>query len=153
MHHLTNRTFHRINDWLEFSTDAYLDQRHRNWVLAEELGDVVFVAARGVALVHRERAEHIARALGWRPEAMVREQTIALPASTTAPPGIATATKSPTVIVKANSRWRDACGWLGIVAGAVVFVGALAAPLDDPAMVMALALGLRGGRLILAVGS
>ena len=35
----------------------------------EELGDVIFVAARDVVLVHRERAEHIARALigraGW----------------------------------------------------------------------------------------
>jgi hypothetical protein len=29
------------------------------------------------------------------------------------------------------------CGWLGIVAGAAVFVAALAVPLDDPALVMA----------------
>jgi hypothetical protein len=39
------------------------------------------------------------------------------------------------------------------VAGAAVFVAALAVPLGDPALVMALALGLRGGRLILGVDS
>jgi hypothetical protein len=37
------------------------------------------------------------------------------------------------------------------VAGATVFVAALAVPLDDSALVMALALGLRDGRLTLAV--
>jgi hypothetical protein len=45
---LTTPTFHRTTDWLEFSTDTYLDHRHPNWTLAEEMGDVVFVAARGV---------------------------------------------------------------------------------------------------------
>jgi hypothetical protein len=49
------------------------------------------------------------------------------------------------------SRRRDLLGWLGIVAGAAVFVAALAVPLDDPALVVALAVGLRGGRLILGV--
>ena len=44
--------------------DQYLDQRHRNWALAEEFGDVIFDYERGVVLVHRVRAEHIARALG-----------------------------------------------------------------------------------------
>jgi hypothetical protein len=44
-------------------------------------------------------------------------------------------------------------GWLGIVAGAAVFVAALVLRLDDPALVMALVLGLRGGRLILGVDS
>jgi hypothetical protein len=39
------------------------------------------------------------------------------------------------------------------VAGAAVFVAALAVPLDDPALVMALALGLRGGCLTLDVDS
>jgi hypothetical protein len=42
-------------------------------------------------------------------------------------------------------------GWLGIVAGAAVLVVTLAVPLYDPALVMAVALGLRGGRLILAI--
>jgi hypothetical protein len=32
-----------------------------------------------------------------------------------------------------------------------VFVGALAVPLDGPALVVALAVGLRGGRLVLDV--
>jgi hypothetical protein len=34
------------------------------------------------------------------------------------------------------------------MAGSVVFVAALAVPLDDPALVLALMLVLRGGRLI-----
>ena len=37
-------------------------------------------------------------------------------------------------------------GWLGIVAGAAVFIVALAVPLDDAALLLALALALRGGR-------
>jgi hypothetical protein len=44
------------------------------------------------------------------------------------------------------SRRRDVLGWLGFLAGAAVVVAALAVPLDDPALVMALAMGLRGGR-------
>jgi hypothetical protein len=40
-------------------------------------------------------------------------------------------------------------GWLGIVAGAAVFVGALAVPLDDPALLPALVLALRGGGNVL----
>jgi hypothetical protein len=118
-------------------------------VLAEELGDVVFVTARGVVLVDHDRAEHIARAFGWCPEAAVREQAFLLPAMTTplAPsPGIGTAAKAPIVIVNARSRWLAACGWLGIVAGATVFVAALVLPLDDPALVVALMLALRGGQ-------
>jgi len=43
--------------------------------------------------------------------------------------------------------------WLGIVAGAAVFGAARAVPLDDPALVAALMLGLRGGRLIVEVDS
>jgi hypothetical protein len=35
--------------------------------------------------------------------------------------------------------------WLGIVTGAAVLVAALAVPLDDPALVVALMLELRGG--------
>jgi hypothetical protein len=50
---------------------------------------------------------------------------------------------------KATSRWRDVRGWLVILAGAAVFVAALAVPLDDPALVVALMLALRGGRLAL----
>jgi hypothetical protein len=44
-------------------------------------------------------------------------------------------------------------GWLGIVAGTAMFVAALAVPLDDPALVVALGMGLRGSRLILDVDS
>jgi hypothetical protein len=44
-------------------------------------------------------------------------------------------------------------GWLGIVAGAAVFVAALAVPLDDPALVVALVIGLRASRKILDVDS
>jgi hypothetical protein len=148
MNHRTDPTFRRRSEWCEFDTDTYLDRRHPNWILAEELGDVIFVTERRVVLVHRERAEHIARALGWRPEAVVPEPTFALPAMTTTrppAPGPATVAKSPTVIVNAPRRWRTACGWLGIVAGAAVFVAALAVPLDDPALVVALMLALRSG--------
>ena len=57
-----------------------LDMRSRNWALAEELGDVVFVSERGVVLVHRERAEHIARMLvvGGR-GVLVLEDALACP--------------------------------------------------------------------------
>jgi hypothetical protein len=48
-------------------------------------------------------------------------------------------------------RWHDILGWLGIGAGAAVFVAALLLSLDDPALVVALAIGLRGGRLILDI--
>ena len=48
-------------------------------------------------------------------------------------------------------RWQQVVGWLGILAGAAVFVVTL--PLDDPALVMALGLTVRSGRLILAVDS
>jgi len=42
-------------------------------------------------------------------------------------------------------------GWIGIVAGAAVFVAALAVPLDDPALLLAFAIVTRGGRLILDI--
>jgi hypothetical protein len=48
-----------------------------------------------------------------------------------------------------TSRWRDIWGWLGIVAGAAMFVVALAVPLDDPALVLALMISLRSVRLVL----
>ncbi len=44
-------------------------------------------------------------------------------------------------------------GWLGIVAGGAVFVATLAVPLDDPALLLASAIVVRGGRLILDVDS
>jgi hypothetical protein len=44
-------------------------------------------------------------------------------------------------------------GWLGIVAGAAVFVATLGVPLDDPALVVAVMLALRGRGLILGVDS
>jgi hypothetical protein len=47
--HLTNRTGHLTGAWLEIATGVYLDHRHRNWVLAEEMGDVVFIATSGGA--------------------------------------------------------------------------------------------------------
>jgi hypothetical protein len=53
-----------MHEWCEVPTNTYLDHRYQNWLLAEEFGDVVFVPARGVVLVHRERAEHITRELG-----------------------------------------------------------------------------------------
>jgi hypothetical protein len=58
------------------------------------------------------------------------------------PPPRACAPELPAPQAGANSRRRDLLGWLGILAGAAVFVAAL---------VVALAMGLRGGRLILAV--
>jgi hypothetical protein len=42
--------------------------------------------------------------------------------------------------------------WLGILAGTTMFMAALAVPLDDPALVVALMLALRGSRFTLAVG-
>src|SRR5262245_27183458 len=51
-------------EWARFPGDAYLDHRYQNWILAEDMGDVLFVPDARVVLVHRERAEHIVRALG-----------------------------------------------------------------------------------------
>jgi hypothetical protein len=139
--------------WLEFAADAYLDQRHRNWVLAEELGDVVFVSARGVVLVRLDRAEHVARALGARVEVMPLEPVAVLPA----PAPVRRPAPLPPPLLRSVSPWwpapastaaADVLGWLGILAGAAVFVAALAVPLDDPALVVALMLVLRGGRVI-----
>ena len=53
------------------------------------------------------------------------------------------------VETKAASRWRDIVGWLGILAGAAVLVAAVAVPVDDAALLLALVLMLRGGRNIL----
>jgi hypothetical protein len=155
MDYLTNPTASicRASEWLEIATDVYLDHRHRNWVLAEELGDVVFVAEREVVLVHRVRAEHIARALGHDAGVAVLEHAFAEPTPVPRVALQATGTEPTVVLDKASSRWRTACGWLGIVAGAAGFVAALALRLDDPALVVAVSLVMRGGRLILDVDS
>jgi hypothetical protein len=159
MDNLTNGIGDRAGpEWQRFPADAYLDHRHRNWVISEELGDVRFVSDAGVVLVHRERAEHIARALLGGSNALVRAlpartapATARLPSSLVV--GHAREAASSMEIINARTRWRDILGWLGIVAGAVVFVAALALSLDDPALVVALALELRGGRLILDIDS
>jgi hypothetical protein len=137
---MTSRTW---SEWLEFPVDVYLDARHRNWVLAEETGDVVFVAARGVVLVHRHRAEHVANALA----AVARERI------TSPTPSPCRRAQAQTMTARSSSGRRDVLAWLGIVAGAAVYVAALAFPLDDPALVVALMLMLRGGRLIRAPGT
>ena len=113
-------------EWLQVTADVYLDQRHCNWLISEELGDVLFVLEAGLVLVHRVRAPAGAPA---------REAQIL------------------TISPQPQSGWRHLVGWLGIVAGAAVFVAALAVPLDDPALVLALVIGVRGGRLILDVNS
>ena len=56
---------------------------------------------------------------------------------------------SPLVVERSSARWRDLWGWLSIVAGVAVFVVALAVPLDDPALLLAPVLALRGGPLAL----
>ena len=68
--------------WLELCVDVYLDRRHHNWVLAEDLGDVMFISERGVVLVHRERAEDIAVALLGGRDVLMLEAALALPAKT-----------------------------------------------------------------------
>jgi hypothetical protein len=156
MNYLSNptaSTICRTSEWLEFGTDTYLDHRHRNWVLAEELGDVIFIAARGVVLVHRERAEHIARALRAHSEVILTLPTRTFPELRLLPPPSAVREVEPPLIRIPTGRWRGILGWLGIVAGAVVFVAALALSLDDPALIVALAIGMRGGRLILDIDS
>ena len=131
--------------WLTVPTNTYLDHRHRNWVIAEEMEDVRFVLERSVVLVHRDRAEHIARTLLGSRDVLVLEDALVLPART----GVGLVRLPPRqpqpLFIERRSRWRDILGWLGIVAGAAVFVAALAVPLDDPALLLALVLALRGG--------
>src|SRR5688572_27964915 len=59
-----------------------------------------------------------------------------------------TAQRQPLVASTGISRRR---GWLDIVAGAAVFVAALAVPLDDPALAVALMLALRGMKIAQSV--
>ena len=136
----------RANEWCEVAADRYQDQRHRNWELAEEFGDVVSVPERGVVLVHRVRAEHIARALGMYPEepdpAPPRPVRMRLTRTSVPAP-------LPVVETKATSRWRDLRGWLVVPAGAAVFVAALVLALDDPALMVAAMLLLRGALMII----
>jgi hypothetical protein len=54
----------------------------------------------------------------------------------------------PLITELRSTRWRDIVGWLGIVAGAAVFVAALAVPLDDPALLGASMLVFRSGRML-----
>jgi hypothetical protein len=136
------------SEWCEVAANRYQDQRHRNWELAEEFGDVVPVPERGVVLVHRVRAEHVARALGVYAETPTPQPPARMRLTRTSAPA-----PLPVIETKATSRRRDLWGWLSILAGAAVFVAALTVPLGDPALVVALAMGLRGGRLVLDVDS
>ncbi len=145
----------RPSEWWEFPPDVYLDHRHRSWVPSEEQADVRFVSGADVVLVHRERARHIADALGAGPDVARLEDLVALPAPREprhrpAPPADARAREAapPAIVGRATRRRRGIVGGLGIVAGAVVFVTALALPLDDPALVVALMLAVRGGQTI-----
>jgi hypothetical protein len=142
-----------MHEWCEVPTNTYLDRRYPNWLLAEEFGDVVFVPARGVVLVHRERAEHIARELGIvAGDAKVFAPPPRLqPAPLARPRAVAPLRRVPLAPIDSQSPslWDDVRGWAGLVAGAVVFVTTLVVPLDDPALVVALLIGVRGGRVIL----
>jgi hypothetical protein len=159
----TASTGAHLSDWERFATDAYLDHRHRNWILSEEMGDVRFQPEAGVVLVHRVRAEHIVRELVANTRPVRVRATRVLPATTPparmrpvpmpAPRSPHTAPRSPHMAppsgVVGHDRWRVLWGLLGLGAGATVFVAALAIRLDDSALLLALAMLLRGGRLIL----
>ena len=165
-------------DWQSFPADVYLDHRRRNWIVSEELGDVRCRSRARVVLVHRQRAEHIVRALlggadTTRPDAMLAPaptppasaRLLSIPAGLpSAParlpsmparrpvqtaPGPSRPRRHIAANVETRSPWRDLWGWVGIAAGAVMFVAALAMPLDDASLLLALALTLRGGRQIL----
>ena len=177
-----------MSEWASFATDAYLDHRHRNWVLSEEMGDVRFQPTTGVVLVHRVRAEHIVRELIARPGAVRVKTVTAVPARSPAVPVRAVQVHSPTPgggtsraarvqaartlrittsparvlahvprmadsppprVFTSADRWRVLGGWLGLAMGTTLLVAALAIRLDDAALLLALALLLRGGRLIL----
>jgi hypothetical protein len=96
---------------------------------------------------------HIARALLGNRDVLALEDALALPARTGVgvtrlpPPQ-----PRPLVIECSSTRWRDIVGWIGILLGAAVLVAALAAPLGDPALEVALMLAMRGRRVILSAG-
>jgi hypothetical protein len=170
-----------LSDWERFAADAYLDHRHRNWLISEEMGDVRFQPEAGVVLVHRVRAEHIVRELGTAARAV---QILTVPALSVHTPAavvpaarvravqaraartlrVTTLPASPGALarrsadsaapraVTAHARRRFLGGGFGLVLGATLFVVALAIRLDDAALLLALALLLRGGRLILEDG-
>ena len=54
----------------------------------------------------------------------------------------------PLIIEPGLFRWHEILGWIAIVAGAAVFVAALAVPVDDPAPLLVPAVLLRAGWLI-----
>jgi hypothetical protein len=150
-----------LREWWQFAADVYLDHRHRNWTMTEETGAVRFIPIARVVLVHRTRARHIAEALGAGPEIERLEALVTLPAPARPEPGplpppsaVDPAGQAPTpaVTTRTTRCWRDVVGWLGMVAGAAVFLAALAVPLDDPALVVALMLAVRSGRMILDGG-
>ncbi len=107
---------------------------------------------RGVVLLHRERAEHIAAALGGGTDVGRLEPVATLPAPAPvrlpAPSAAAPAPELQLATAGPGIR-REVLGWLAIVAGAAVFVSALAIPLADPALLVALVLKVGGGRQIL----
>ena len=130
MNNLTNPPRNTIGDragpeWQQFAADTYLDQRHRNWVISEELGDVQFVPDARVVLVHRIRAEHVARALGAVDCVLLLEEVVVAPLMPAPapvrlppPPAADPARESQSLAAETGtSRWRDIWGWLGIVAG------------------------------------
>jgi hypothetical protein len=145
-----------MHEWCEVPTDTYLDHRYQNWLLAEEFGDVIFVPARRVVLVHRERAEHITRELGIvaRDAKVFAPPPRLRPAPLPRPRAVAPLGRVPLAPIDSQSpsRWDDVRGWAGLVVGAAVFVTTLVVPLDDPALVVALLIGVRGGRVILGLG-
>jgi len=156
-------------DWQSFPADVYLDHRHRNWIISEQLGDVRFRSRARVVLVHRQRAEHIVRALPGdggetRPGAVrapapmspaparlpsIPARRASVPARLPSRPARRPVQTATSLSGPSRSPWRDLWGWTGIAAGAAVFVAALAIPLDDASLLLALALTLRGGRQIL----
>ena len=138
--------------WYQFPTDLYLDHRCPNWVLAEEFGDVIFVPSTDVVLVHPERAEHIVQDLLKHLRALPARRSpepARLPSSSAV--GHAREAAPAVEIVLGRSRWRGVAGWLGVVAGVAIYAVALALQLDDPALLIALAVVARSCRTMAAV--
>jgi hypothetical protein len=95
-----------------------------------------------------------ARGAGAAPGSAASIDAMARPTSPASPRMRHATHAAPTAVTTSpRSRWRAVCGVLGIVAGALVFVGALVVPLDDPVLMVALGMWARAGRLILDVDS